>query len=247
MSIDFEALKAPFPAEEIEFRVQQSGVKNGKPWAMVLAYVTNRAIMNRLDEVCGPEQWKNDYKTGADGGVLCGLSIKVDGIWITKWDGADNTQVEAVKGGLSGAMKRAAVQWGMGRYLYNLPTTFVNIMNEGQHYIKVQDKVGYWDDPELPDWALPNGTKPVKKEPNTSGQVTYKRKPDDDQPVSDLQRAAIASSLRLVHGVTGKTEIENWLGKNWHNGLETEAQAQELIDFLEGERKDAEAEQESLL
>ena len=30
--------------------------------------------------------------------------------WVTEWDGADNSQVEAVEGGLSGATKRAAVQ-----------------------------------------------------------------------------------------------------------------------------------------
>ena len=41
-----------------------------------------------------------------------------------KWDAAENTQVEAVKGGRSGAMKRAAVQWGIGRYLYNLEEGF---------------------------------------------------------------------------------------------------------------------------
>lgn len=51
-----------------------------------------------------------------NGGVECGISIKIDGEWITKWDAAENTQVEAVKGGRSGAMKRAAVQWGIGRY-----------------------------------------------------------------------------------------------------------------------------------
>ena len=38
-------LNEPFPVEDIEWRIQQSGDKNGKPWAMVLAYVTNRAIM----------------------------------------------------------------------------------------------------------------------------------------------------------------------------------------------------------
>ncbi|WP_263317101.1 Rad52/Rad22 family DNA repair protein, partial [Enterobacter hormaechei] len=59
-----------------------------------------------------------------NGGVECGISIKVEGEWITKWDAAENTQVEAVKGGRSGAMKRAAVQWGIGRYLYNLEEGF---------------------------------------------------------------------------------------------------------------------------
>ena len=48
-------LKEPFPPEDIEWREQRNGIdRNGRPWALVLAYVTNRAIQN-LDEVCGKE------------------------------------------------------------------------------------------------------------------------------------------------------------------------------------------------
>lgn len=62
------------------------------------AYVTNRAIMKRLDEVCGKAGWRNEYRDiPNNGGVECGISIKVDGEWITKWDASENTQVEAVK------------------------------------------------------------------------------------------------------------------------------------------------------
>lgn len=162
--IDFCELKHPFPPEDIEWRVQQAGAKGGKPWAMVLAYVTNRAIMNRLDEVCGPANWHNQFITGPDGGVLCGISIKVsDSEWVTKWDGADKTQVEAVKGGLSGSMKRAAVQWGIGRYLYNLDATFAEITDKGKHYQPKNDKKQVpafkWNPPKLPAWALPENCK----------------------------------------------------------------------------------------
>jgi hypothetical protein len=52
----------------------------------VLAYVTNRAIMKRLDEVCGKAGWRNEYRDiPNNGGVECGISIKVEGEWITKW------------------------------------------------------------------------------------------------------------------------------------------------------------------
>ena len=36
---------------------------------------------------------------------------QIDSEWVTKWDAAENTQVKPSKGGRSGAMKRAAVQW----------------------------------------------------------------------------------------------------------------------------------------
>jgi len=160
-------LKEPFPAADLEFRIQQSGVgQGGKAWAMCLAYVTNRAIMNRLDDVCGPENWKNHFKTGPDGGVLCGISIKCDEEWVTKWDGASATEIEAVKGGLSGAMKRAGSQWSVGRYLYNLDVAWARVSdngaNRGTAYKNKEDQKNKrnpiffkWDPPLLPEWALP--------------------------------------------------------------------------------------------
>ena len=156
--MDLSKLKDPFPASDIEWRVQQAGEKNDKVWASVLAYVTNRAIMNRLDDVCGQGNWKNEYKEWIGGSVLCGLSIKIDNEWVTKWDGAEQTDFEATKGGLSGAMKRAAVQWGIGRYLYNLEAGFAKVHDKGKHYQagkKDKYKSFKWDEPELPAWALP--------------------------------------------------------------------------------------------
>jgi hypothetical protein len=138
------------------------GKNNNGIWAKVLAYVTNRAIMKRLDEVCGKAGWRNEYRDiPNNGGVECGISIKVEGEWITKWDAAENTQVEAVKGGRSGAMKRAAVQWGIGRYLYNLEEGFavVSATRAGFQYAKSKEVgVFYWKAPALPGWALPSGT-----------------------------------------------------------------------------------------
>lgn len=154
-----ERLQAPFPAEDIEWRVQRAMETSKGPKAIVLAYVTNRAIMTRLDEVFGVGGWKNEYKEWRDKGVLCGISVKIDGEWVTKWDGAEETAVEATKGGFSGSMKRAAVQLGIGRYLYNLTENWVDIKNSGQNYIKTKangkEVKGYWDTPKLPSWALP--------------------------------------------------------------------------------------------
>jgi len=158
--IDLSRLKDVFPPEDIEWRVQSSGEKDGKPWALVLAYITNRAIMERFDEVCGPENWKNEFTAAPNGGTLCGLSVKINGEWVTKWDGAENTDIEAVKGGLSGAMKRAAVHWGPGRYLYNLPTGWAVVSNNGSHKDKLKNGTWFkWNPPALPAWAVPSGTK----------------------------------------------------------------------------------------
>ena len=154
--IDLARLKDPFPALDIEWRVQSSGLKGDKVWARVLAYVTNRAIQDRLDAVCGPENWRNEYAHAPEGGVLCGISIRIGDEWVTKWDGADNTQLEATKGGLSGAMKRAGVQWGIGRYLYRLPEGWAEISESGAHRGKTKEGTWFrWNPPPLPEWALP--------------------------------------------------------------------------------------------
>lgn len=156
--MNLKDLSKHFKPEDIEWRLQQCGEKNGNIWAMCLAYITNRAIMDRLDEVVGPDKWKNEFAPGPHGGVICGLSIKIGDEWVTKWDGAENTDIEAVKGGLSGAMKRAAVQWGMGRYLYDLEEGFAEVNDKGLYRGKTKEgKYFKWNPPKLPAWALPEG------------------------------------------------------------------------------------------
>ena len=164
--MDLVRLKEPFSAEDIEWRVQSSGKKkSGEIWAKVLAYVTNRAIMDRLDDVCGPENWQNKFETAPSGGVLCGISIRCEHGWVTKWDGSDNTDIEAVKGGLSSSMKRAGSQWGIGRYLYKLDVDWAVISENGTHFDKLKDNTAFkWNPPQLPTWALPAGEKQDKKQ-----------------------------------------------------------------------------------
>lgn len=128
--IDLKRLQGFFSEDDVDWKPIAVSKKTGK--ALAAAYVSNRAIMDRLDDVCGPENWKNEYQPGPGGGVICGLSIRVGDDWVTKWDGADNTDVEAVKGGLSTSMRRAAVQWGIGRYMYRLPNQWVPIDQHGR-------------------------------------------------------------------------------------------------------------------
>lgn len=166
--IDFGKLSEPFPALDVEWRVQSCGEKDGRFWAIVIPYIQNRAIMDRLDAVCGPASWRNEYTKGPEGGILCGLSIKNDGEWVTKWDGAANTEVKEggkldddtnIKGGLSASMKRAGVQWGIGRYLYNLEASFADIGEGGRYRGKTKEgKAFKWNPPTLPAWALPKGS-----------------------------------------------------------------------------------------
>lgn len=114
-------LAQPFDPSQVHWRAQT--VVNGK--ALALAYVDARDVMDRLDTVCGPENWQDQMVETAKGRIFCTLSINVGGHWVNKCDGAGNTDVEGDKGAVSDALKRAAVKWGIARYLYSLGNTWV--------------------------------------------------------------------------------------------------------------------------
>lgn len=139
MTIDFKKLTAPFPVEQIEWRVgaTSSDKKNGLP----LAYITARHVMDRLDEACGPFNWQIRHEAAdVSGKVTAHISIKSPetGEWVSKSDGAGETDIEADKGSYSDATKRAAVLWGIGRYLYSVRAPWVSITQQGSGY-KISD------------------------------------------------------------------------------------------------------------
>jgi hypothetical protein len=115
----FDKLSAPFPVDAIHWRAQTMTKDGGS--ALALAYIDARDVMDRLDAVCGPAGWQDSYTETPKGRLICTLSIlSPEGEWISKSDGAGDTDVEGDKGAISDALKRAAVKWGIGRYLYGL-------------------------------------------------------------------------------------------------------------------------------
>lgn len=114
----FGELSAPFAPSAIHWRAQTVTGDGSK--ALALAYLDARDVMDRLDEAVGPANWRDSYIETPKGRTFCTLEIRVDGEWIAKTDGAGDTDVEGEKGSISDALKRAAVKWGIGRYLYDL-------------------------------------------------------------------------------------------------------------------------------
>lgn len=136
-----QALTAPFPNGDIEWRV--SATNRDKTKGLAVPYVTNRAIQNRLDDTVGIDGWHNEFRPWKDGTAqLCGISIYFheQKQWLTKWDGADDSDIESVKGGLSDSMKRAAVEWGIGRYLYGMTQVWVRIEQRGKGFVIVDEE-----------------------------------------------------------------------------------------------------------
>lgn len=84
-----------------------------------LAYIDARQVMDRLDDVCGPENWQCEYSE-VKGHVYCKIGINIDGNWVWKSDCGIESNFDAEKGEASDAFKRAAVKWGVGRFLYDI-------------------------------------------------------------------------------------------------------------------------------
>lgn len=214
---DFRALQEFFAPDEIEWRLQQAGEKNGKVWAICVPYVTNRAIMQRLDDTVGPGNWRNEFKPGPGGGVLCGISVRVDGEWVTKWDGAENTDIEGVKGGLSGAMKRAAVQWGVGRYLYALEESFASVSESGKLRGKTKDgKTFKWDPPQLPGWALPAPAKKEEKKPSRKDDRLARLRQEHEAMLEFVKAVGPRVDDALEVEIGGKVQnLKGYVRENW--------------------------------
>jgi hypothetical protein len=144
-----QALAAPFDPSDVKFK---PAVVSGNR-AMALAYVDARVIQDRLDDVLGVDGWQDSYKVLPDGSVVCRLRLNVGGQWITKVDvGGQSEQPDGgdrMKAAFSDALKRAAVKFGCGRYLYRLPQIWCDYDPHKRQFVCP---------PTLPPAALP---KPV--------------------------------------------------------------------------------------
>lgn len=126
----YQQLAGYFPPDRVHWRVGATWGDDDSKGGIALAYIDARDVMDRLDAVVGPERWADEYHETPSGRVICRLSIEVvyPGAqleWVTKSDGAGATATEGEKGAISDAFKRAAVKWGIGRYLYDLPVVRV--------------------------------------------------------------------------------------------------------------------------
>lgn len=81
-------------------------------------YITMRQAQQLFDSVVGPENWTCDFRD-VGSRLFCRIGINIENQgWVYKEDCGSDSQIEGEKGGVSDAFKRAAVQWGVGRFLY---------------------------------------------------------------------------------------------------------------------------------
>lgn len=218
-------LAKPFDVSKVKWRLQSTN--DDKTGGYAVPYLDSRTIGQRLDDVVGQMRWKDDYRpwmnTQEGPSQLCIIYIYDDDLkeWIGKSDGAGVSKKEPVKGGISDAFKRAAVKWGIGRYLYSMNPVWVNAKQRGKSTVI--------DDAELPKLQqryiaflqnLNTGSAPEQK--TDKPKVTPTQNPTNPQ---QTQQSKITPLYEIL-GV--KTQQSN-------NGVRSMLQ----IKALSGEKKTA--------
>ena len=164
-------LHEPFEPCEIKWRVTATSpyqTKHGpQKRGQLVAYADQRAYTDRLNEVFGEWGWTRSYdvqvaqnferrapgdkkQTAVAAKVVVVSTVTVHGLGAhtgvgEEWADDQNAATRAE----AQAFKRACACFGLGRYLYDLDTVWVDL---DQYNRPVRT-------PTLPDWALPSGVR----------------------------------------------------------------------------------------
>ncbi|WP_051240011.1 Rad52/Rad22 family DNA repair protein [Pontibacillus halophilus] len=197
-------LQEPFEQKVVKWRLNRA-VKTNKGYKVILVpYLDKSSIQARLDQVVGPANWKNEYQEWRQNAVLCGISIRdpFTNEWITKYDGSDETEYQSTKGGFTGALKRAANVWGIGRYLNDIGEVWMDVNENGKNYfsttVKEGDKKvpikGKYDTPTLHERFMP---KKGNQHPDSQSKEESQRE--------EITRAQILKGVKSKLGIIGIT------------------------------------------
>ncbi len=265
-------LAAPFPDSAISWRIGSTTKqkKEDDPIrGMALAYIDARDVMERLDSVVGAENWSDQYVETEKGRVICTLSVRINGEWVAKSDGAGDSDVESEKGAISDALKRAAVKWGIGRYLYNIDSPWIECEKRGQSTVmkpnerKKLDKCHH-------DYVRNNFTNPnagssdagQREQPKTQLATGAEDRPPVSAPVQTTPTQTLGKvdarpdfglMVEEMRRITSTKDLKDWgklnakrvqlQPKDWQG--EIRKQYVDLMDGLEHqERASAEANEE---
>jgi hypothetical protein len=162
-----ELLNEPFDPSEIKWRVTATSIQQTKHGpqkrGQLIAYADQRAYTDRLNEVFGEWGWTRDYdvqvaqnferrapgdkkETAVAAKVVVVSKVTIHGLGShtgvgEEWADDENAATRAE----AQAFKRACACFGLGRYLYDLDKTWIDL---DQYNRPVHT-------PSLPDWALP--------------------------------------------------------------------------------------------
>lgn len=135
-------------SEPMQYKWRVQSFSKNKPQATCVAYIDARDAMQRLDDVC-VYGWQRRH-IEIKGHIYCEVGIVMpDGSVLWRMDCGTESNTEAEKGESSDSFKRACVNFGVGRFLYDLDIVYLpaDAKKEGGNYPSVVDSNGkkVWD------------------------------------------------------------------------------------------------------
>ena len=223
--------------------------------ATCVAYVDSRLVQDRLDEVCGEINWQSDYKV-INGNLYAGVAIKDSETkeWVWKWDCGTESNTEKEKGEASDAFKRAAVKWGVGRFLYAMPLQRLKTKkhSNGKLYPCKDNGDILWGADDLTDYInekiKASKPKPVSTSSSHSSSSGRYEKPTEEPTYSNPNKANWSAKVKdkaskiEKDGQTGSVVLIKYLDQyNKAKGtsyskiteLNTDEKLLDLISFVE--------------
>lgn len=167
--------------KEIPYKWKPQSLKFGK--ATIVAYIDARDAQELLDECLGPENWQLDYYKLGDQ-LFARISVLVqreDGTseWISKSDGGKESPSDPEKGLISDCVKRAAVCFGVGRFLYKKKVVELPVKDyKGKPKPATHDGRILWNNEQISEY-IENGMKKPSNNPtgNKSNNSSKYKKP----------------------------------------------------------------------
>lgn len=182
-----EYLKSILPElkKPMDYKWRVQSFSKRKPQATCVAYIDARDVMDRLDAVCiyGWERIHAEFKGHLYSGVTI---IMPNGEKHTRWDCGIESNTDAEKGEASDSFKRAAVNWGVGRFLYDL----------GMQYLPANEAKGQSNYPYCVDDSgkqIYDITKHINGLNKSQAKPQPKQKPQLTQAGFDKMRQAISN------------------------------------------------------
>ena len=197
-------------ASEIEVRV---GSVNEKGISLLL-YKDARVDQQLLDETFGAFNWRRSHSC-INGSIFCAVEIydpeKQE--WIRKEDVGTAGLMEKEKASASDSFKRACVNWGIGRELYDapfiwIPAEKVKIVNRGDRFVCYENfrvhHIAYDDNRKITELMIVN----------SKGECVYEMKPfrrpqNKQLGLTAEQKKAFDSELKRT-GVPKETVYERF-------------------------------------
>jgi hypothetical protein len=236
-------LREPFDPADVDFRVQ-GRVNEQTNRAQVLAYIDARAVQDRLDAVVGCGNWSFDWSPiVSDNGEVMVAKGTLTVYGVSKSDAGSASNFEQSLGAVSHCFKRAAVQWGIGRYLYSLPIAWVTVERGGRipELVLRELRSGL---PQPGERAIQSGDEPqpqhsVQVIDDTKSSSTQKDAPAES-PSSQSKRSAARLMPRgepeaLERQITSIRKLCEALGKPMPDGTPTYKQASQILSELSAE------------